>query len=455
MPFLSTNPATEELIATYETMPARGVDVLLDAAVAAQYNWRRLELSERIGNLVGLAQILRSRLPELARGVTAEMGKPIQEAEAEVNKCASTLEWFAEHGVELLSPRRVRGTTPETFVQFVPLGVLLAIMPWNYPLWQFFRASAPALLGGNAVVLKPAPNVVGCALATTAAFEEAGFPQGLVSTLLLETSAVANVIADPRVAAVTLTGSPAAGASVASASGAALKKCVLELGGSDPFIVLDDADVRVAAAAGCISRYRNAGQACVAAKRFIVDESVIDDFTSELIAQTARLTVGDPTSRSTQVGPLARPDLVANLRAQLTQSVEQGAEIVFGGQALSGPGYYFQPTIVTKVSGSMPTFNEETFGPLAAIIEVNGEEEALRVANASPYGLGCSIFTADSRRGSRLAAEVDAGVVFVNGVVASDPRMPFGGIKRSGFGRELSEFGVMEFMNIQTVWVKS
>lgn len=451
MLFTSINPATEEHVASYETLRPGQVAELLDRAVAAQGIWASMEPGVRGEHLYRVAKCLRDARRDLSRLVTTEMGKPIYEAESEVDKCATTLEWFATNGSSALAAKVVATPGVHSRVQHLPLGVILAVMPWNYPLWQFFRAAVPALLAGNAVVLKPAPNVAGCAYAIERAFGRAGVPVGVASVLLVDVSSVAGVVGDPRVSAVTLTGSTAAGASIAQAAGLSLKKCVLELGGSDPFIVLGDADVDRAAAAGRISRFRNAGQACVAAKRFIVDRHVYDRFVDLLAKEVSSLNVGDPMRRSTKIGPLARADLVSTLRSQLIRSVDLGAVIVAGGNSVGGRGYYFEPTIIADASCAMAAFTEETFGPLAAIARVDGEEEAIAMANASTYGLGCSIFTGDRRRGLRIAGRIEAGSVFINGVVASDPRLPFGGIKRSGFGRELSKLGVQEFTNIQTV----
>jgi succinate-semialdehyde dehydrogenase/glutarate-semialdehyde dehydrogenase len=449
----SVNPATEEVVARFAEYDEAKVEAVLDAAISAQRQWRRLSFDRRAAHLSEVARILREDKPRLARMATEEMGKPIVEAEAEVEKCAWTLDWFCENAERLLEPREMPSNATFSYVQYQPLGVVLAVMPWNFPFWQFFRAAAPALMAGNAMVLKHASNVPRVAFAIEETFERAGVPVGVASTLLVASDKVARLIADDRIAAVTLTGSDTAGAGVAEAAGKVLKKCVLELGGSDPFIVLDDADIEQAATVGCRARNQNNGESCIAAKRFIVDEKVADDFEERFVAAVRALKVGDPTERETNIGPLARGDLVEGLRKQLDRSLAQGARVAVGGRPREGAGFYFEPTVVTAVTREMPVFKEETFGPLAALIRVDSEEEAVAVANDSRYGLGAAVFTGDPDRGRRLATDIEAGLVFINGMVASDARIPFGGVKRSGYGRELSEFGIREFMNIQTVWV--
>jgi len=338
-------------------------------------------------------------------------------------------------------------------VRYQPLGVILAVMPWNFPFWQAFRAGLPALAAGNVMLLKHASNVPQCALAIEDVFREAGVPKGVFQTLLIGSGPVAGIVADRRVAGVTLTGSEAAGELVASAAGKALKKSVLELGGSDPFIVLEDADVKTAATVACRARNQNNGQSCIAAKRFIVAEPIADEFEELFSKAVAALKVGDPTDRANQVGPLARPDLVDDLERQVKESISKGARVLAGGKRLNNGGNFFEPTVLAGVKPGMPVYNEETFGPVAAVIRVRDAEEALRVANDTDFGLGSSIWTGDVERGQMLAERVEAGLVFINGMVASDARLPFGGVKRSGYGRELSAAGIREFTNIQTVWV--
>src|SRR5499427_2955453 len=453
MTIRSVNPATEEELASFEEHTADDVERALARAWDARGAWRDTPVSSRAARFAELAAYLRHDRPRLATLLTAEMGKPIVEAEAEVEKCAWTAEWFAEHAEALLAPRPTASAATESYVRFQPLGVVLAVMPWNFPLWQVFRAAIPAVIGGNVMVLKHASNVPQAALAAEDAFRRAGFPDGVFQTLLVGSGLVGRIIRDARVAGVTLTGSEAAGARVAEVAGSALKKSVLELGGSDPFVVLADADVAAAARVACRARNQNNGQSCIAAKRFVVVDGVAEEFERRLVEAVAGLKVGDPMERDTNLGPLARADLVAELERQVNESVALGARVALGGGRLDGAGYYFQPTVLTDVTREMPVFQEETFGPVAAVIRVRNEEEAIAVANDTGFGLGASLWTADVRRGKRLAARIEAGAVFVNGMVASDARLPFGGVKRSGYGRELSEFGLHEFMNVQTVWV--
>ena len=400
-----------------------------------------------------VAGVLRADKARYAALLTAEMGKPIVEAEAEVEKCAWTAGWFAENAERLLADEPVDSTATESYVRFQPLGVILAVMPWNFPFWQAFRAGLPALSAGNVMLLKHSSNVPQSALAIEEVFREAGVPEGVFQTLLIGSGAVQRVIADRRVAGVTLTGSEAAGSTVAESAGRALKKTVLELGGSDPFIVLEDADVAAAATVACRARNQNNGQSCIAAKRFIVEEGVADEFEERFAAAVKALKVGDPMDRGNQVGPLARADLVDDLDRQVRESVDLGAKPVVGGKRVTGDGYYFEPTVLTGVKPGMPVYSEETFGPVAAVIRVKDAEEALRVANDTDFGLGSNIWTGDVERGKKLAERIEAGLVFVNGMVASDARLPFGGVKRSGYGRELSDYGIKEFTNIQTVWL--
>ncbi|HZL38435.1 MAG TPA: aldehyde dehydrogenase family protein, partial [Tepidisphaeraceae bacterium] len=382
-----------------------------------------------------------------------EMGKPVMAGEAEVEKCAACCEHFALHSAKYLSQIDIESDAAQSYVRFDPLGGVLAIMPWNFPFWQVFRFAAPALMAGNVGLLKHAPNVPGCALAIEDVFREAGFPPGVFSTLLVDTSAVGEIIKHPAVAAVTLTGSERAGAAVAAQAGAELKKAVLELGGSDPFIVLPDADVQATARAAASARTINSGQSCIAAKRFIV---VGDgrEFERHFARALAALKLGDPTDRATDQGPLARLDLLENLDRQVRESIAAGARLVTGGHRLPRTGYFYAPTLLADVGPGMPVFDEETFGPVAALIDARGVDDAIRLANLSKYGLGASIWTRDAAAAQLLAARLEAGCVFVNGPVKSDPRLPFGGIKRSGYGRELSAFGIHEFVNIKTVWMR-
>ncbi|HKF78847.1 MAG TPA: NAD-dependent succinate-semialdehyde dehydrogenase [Candidatus Dormibacteraeota bacterium] len=453
MAIVSVNPATEQELARFEEHGWAQVDRALQRAWEARTRWRDTPASLRAVRFAEVAACLRHDKPRLAALLTAEMGKPIVEAEAEVEKCAWTAEWYAEHAEAMLAPRQVASTGAESYVRFQPLGVVLAVMPWNFPLWQVFRAAIPAVVGGNVMVLKHASNVPQAALAAEETFRCAGFPDGVFQALLVGSPMVGRIIRDRRVAGVTLTGSEAAGAHVARVAGSVLKKSVLELGGSDPFIVLEDADIAAAARTACRARNQNNGQSCIAAKRFVVVEAVADEFEQQFAEAVAGLRVGDPMERDTNVGPLARVDLVDELDRQVSQSVAMGARALVGGSRLDGTGFYYQPTVLTGVTRDMPVFREETFGPVAAVVRVRDEEEAIAVANDSDFGLGSNLWTGDTERGKRLAARIEAGLVFVNGMVASDARLPFGGVKHSGYGRELSEFGLHEFENVQTVWV--
>ncbi len=449
----SVNPATEDVIATYAALSPAEVDARLDVARAALRVWRATSFAERGALLRRAAAYLRAHQARLAAIITAEMGKPIGEAEAEIEKCAWNCDYYAEHGARFLADEPVATNAHESYVAFAPLGTVLAIMPWNFPFWQVFRCAAPALLAGNTVVLKHASNVSGCALALEAVFREAGGPEGVFQSLLLPASAVGAVIADPRIAAVTLTGSDTVGSQVAQAAGAALKKTVLELGGSDAFIVLADADLDGAVQYAVRSRFQNAGQSCIAAKRFIVEDAVAAEFTARFTEAVAALRVGEPQDRATQVGPLARGDLRDALHRQVQASVAQGARCLAGGEPVVGRGWYFLPTVLADVTPTMPVFREETFGPVAAIATARDADHAVALANASSFGLGGNLWTRDTARAKQLARRIESGGVFINGMTASDPRLPFGGVKRSGYGRELSSFGIREFVNIQTVWV--
>jgi succinate-semialdehyde dehydrogenase/glutarate-semialdehyde dehydrogenase len=453
MTMVSINPATEEELGRFEEHSAEQVDAALDRAREAFRSWRDLSFTARAGYMTAAASQLRANKDRYARLATLEMGKPIIEAEAEIEKCAWNCDFFAEHAESMLAEERVASSATASFVGFRPLGVILAVMPWNFPFWQVFRFAAPTLMAGNTAMLKHASNVPQCALAIEQIFREVWLPEGVFQTLLVGGDKVAGLIADPRIAAVTLTGSDSTGSQVAEASGRVLKKTVLELGGSDPFIVLEDADLEAAAAAGCRARNQNNGQSCIAAKRFIVVDSIADEFEQRFTAAVAALKVGDPSQRDTQVGPLARGDLVDQLDRQVRETVAAGATVAVGGNRMPGPGYFYAPTVLGAVKPGMVAAREETFGPAAAVIRVRNEEDALAVANDSEFGLGATIWTRDVERGHRLAARIESGSVFINGMVASDPRLPFGGVKRSGYGRELSEFGIREFCNVQTVWI--
>ena len=450
---VSVNPSTGEELARFAPLSAAKVDAALTGACRAQDSWRRRPVGDRTRLLRELARVLRAGREEYARLITTEMGKPIGESEAEIDKCALACDHYAEHAPGYLADEPVASNATESAVVYDPLGVVLAVMPWNYPFWQFFRFAAPALAAGNGALLKHAGNVPGCARALEALAREAGAPEGLVRNLPIEVERVAGVIADDRVAAVTLTGSTRAGALVAAQAGAALKKQVLELGGSDPFVVLADADVAAAAATAVRSRFVNTGQSCVNAKRLIVEESVAEEFVAAFLSRTRALKVGDPASRGTDLGPLARADLRDTLHDQVLRTLGEGATLLLGGRPADGPGFFYEPTVLDHVTPSMTAFREETFGPVAPVIRAAGDDEAIRLAGDTEFGLAASLWTADVARARELARTIDAGAVFVNGMVASDPRLPFGGARKSGYGRELGRHGIQEFVNAKTLWI--
>ncbi|MBA2394734.1 MAG: NAD-dependent succinate-semialdehyde dehydrogenase [Ktedonobacteraceae bacterium] len=453
MSIQSINPANEEVLETFEQYSTTQINDALQQARDAFLQWRETSFAERGAYLHGVATHLREHKAELARTATLEMGKPITEAEAEVEKCAWNCDFYAEQAAHFLADEHVTSNATESYVSFPPLGVVLALMPWNFPYWQVFRFAAPALMAGNTAVLKHASNVSRCALDIERIFQEAGLPAGVFKTVLVPGSETTALIEDPRIAAITLTGSDAAGVAVASASGGVLKKNVLELGGSDAFIVLADADLDAAAQTAARARFQNTGQSCIAAKRFIVVEAVADAFEQKFVEATAKLHVGDPLDPTTQVGPMARSDLRDTLHQQVRASINMGAHVLLGGKPGDGKGYYYEPTIISNVTTDMPIFNEETFGPVAAVIHARDAEHALELANTSDFGLGGNLWTRNIDEARKLARRIETGGVFINGMTASDPRLPFGGVKRSGYGRELSSFGIREFVNIQTIWI--
>lgn len=449
----SINPYTGDEIAAFDFHTEGQVEAALAGAAKAQAEWRQTPLSERAALLKRMAKVLRANKDSYARTITLEMGKPIVEAEAEVEKCAMNCDFYAEAAAGYLAPEVIASNATESMITFEPLGVVLAIMPWNYPLWQFFRFAAPAFAAGNGAILKHANNVPQCALICEEIVREAGAPDGLMKTLLVETGVVADLIADDRIAGVTLTGSTHVGTIVASQAGKALKKQVLELGGSDPFIVLADADLELAAKMAVKARFINVGQSCVNAKRFIVEEAVADAFAAAFVEETKKLKIGDPLDRDTNIGPMARADLRAGLHDQVERTLAVGGKVLLGGAPIDGPGFIYGPTIIDDVEPDMVAFCEETFGPVAAIVRAADADEAIKLANDTEYGLGCSIWTRNVAAAKAIIPQINAGAVFVNGIVASDPRLPFGGIKRSGYGRELGVYGIREFTNIKTVWI--
>ena len=454
MSFTTINPTTGQPLETYEEMTADAAAAVIGKANEAWRSWRATSFATRAALMKKAAAGLRERNRELARLMADEMGKPLAQGNAEVEKCAWGCDYYADNAEQHLAPDLVKTESHKSYVAFEPLGVVLAIMPWNFPFWQVYRFAAPALMAGNVGILKHASNVPGCALAIERLFQEAGFPADVFRTLLIGSKHVQAVIEHPLVRAVTLTGSTPAGKAVAAQAGAVLKKTVLELGGSDPYIVLEDADLEAAATTCVNSRLINAGQSCIAAKRFIVARPVIDAFTTRFVALMKSKTVGDPLADGTEVGPQARHDLRDALHKQVRSSIERGATLLLGGEIPPGDGAFYPPTVLTHVKPGMPAYDEELFGPVAAIIEARDEDDAVRLANDSIFGLGAAVFTRDLARGERLARRLEAGATFVNALVASDPRLPFGGIKESGYGRELGPYGIREFVNVKTVVVK-
>lgn len=452
MSLISINPATGQRIHIYGSHSSVQIEAALKQAHTAFLGWRELSPASRVKHLRALARSLRRQRDDLADLIAAEVGKPITQSRAEIEKCAKVCDYYAKHGADFLADEHPTGAPKQARVVYEPLGTVLAVMPWNFPFWQLFRAAAPSLMAGNTLILKHSANVSGCALAIEQVFHDAGLPTGVMQTLLISTKEVEALIKDPRIAAVTLTGSTEAGRKVAAQAGAALKPCVLELGGSDPYLVLEDADLDQAAEICAAARLVNTGQSCVSAKRFIVHQKVRTEFQKKLVKQIAAYRVGDPTDERTQIGPMARHDLRDELHAQVTKSIRRGAKLLLGGKPLPGPGWFYAPTVLTRVKAGMPAYDDEMFGPVAAIIGVRSDEEAVRVANDTPFGLGAAIFTRDRRRARELAPLIDAGMVFINASVRSDSTLPFGGVKQSGFGRELGVWGIRAFVNVKTVW---
>ncbi len=452
----SINPTTGETVATYEETPPEEVAAAVDAAHDAFLGWRERPFAERAERMTAVARVLRERRDEYGRLMAVEMGKPIADGRAEADKCALACEYYAEHAERFLADQPAATEAVRSYVAFRPLGVVLAVMPWNFPFWQVFRFAAPGLMAGNAALLKHASNVPGCALAIEDVFRRAGFPEGLFRTLLIGSGRIEDeLLAHPKVRAVTLTGSVAAGEAIGAQAGRRIKKTVLELGGSDAYLVLEDADLDQAVPACVASRLINSGQSCIAAKRFIVPRAIAAEFTERFVAEMRAKRMGDPLDESNHIGPQARRDLRDELHEQVEKSVARGARLLLGGEVPDGPGAFYPPTVLAGVEPGMPAYDEEMFGPAAAIIQVETEEEAIRVANDSRFGLGAAVFSRDVERAERIAADrLDAGCCFVNAFVKSDPRLPFGGVKESGYGRELGRFGIEEFVNVKTVWVK-
>ncbi len=454
MAIQSINPATGVEIRTYDEMGFEPVDGIIDQAHEAFLAWRETSFAERAGLLSATGEILREDKDTYARLMSDEMGKPINEGRAEIDKSAWVCDYYAENAASFLAPEPIETDASKSLVRFEPVGVVLAIMPWNFPFWQVFRFAAPSLMAGNAGLLKHSSNVGGCALAIEEIFQRAGFPTALFRTLLIGSSQVGRVIENPKIRAVTLTGSTPAGRAVAAKAGEQLKKTVLELGGSDPYVILEDADLDSAVSNCVTGRMINGGQSCIAAKRFIVPKSLLAEFEARVVEKMAAIKMGDPASEETQLGPQARVELRDELHGQVIDSVQKGARCLAGGEIPNGPGAFYPATVLTDVRPGMPAYDDELFGPVAAILPVDSEEEAIRVANDTPFGLGAAVFSRDTERAEQIAArKIEAGSCFVNAFVRSDPRLPFGGIKDSGYGRELSSFGIREFVNVKTVYV--
>lgn len=453
---VSRNPANGELIRTYEYQTPAELERMLADNAAASARWRGTSMNERVECYRRLAATLRSRAEPLALLATHEMGKTLKSARAEVEKCALSMEWFAEHGPAILAdePVKVDGDD-RVHVSFLPIGTILGVMPWNFPFWQVMRAAGPIMLSGNGFVLKHAANVKGCAYALEDVFEASGFPKHAFTNLHIRNADVDAVIEDPRIAAVTVTGSMRAGASVASVAGRAMKKSLLELGGADAYIVLADANLEKAVHVGVEARFQNAGQVCLAAKRFILERSIAQEFTERYVEAARAVKAGDPLDEATTIGPIARGDLRDGVHDQVERSIASGAKLLLGGKPMQGPGYFYEPTVLGDVTPGMAAFDEEIFGPVAALTVADDLEHAIALANNCEYGLSGNLWTSDLKKASEIARRLETGGVFVNGFSASNPRLPVGGVKKSGYGRELSHFGLREFVNAQGVWIKN
>jgi len=459
MAIASINPATGVTLKTFDALSATQIEECLERAAEGFAHHRRTSLAERVPMMLRAAEILDTEKNDFAKLMTTEMGKPIKAAVAEAEKCALVCRYYAENAERHLADEIIETNATQSYVRFQPLGVVLAIMPWNFPFWQVFRFAAPALMAGNAGLLKHASNVPQCAMAIEDIFRRAGFSEGAFQTLLVGADVVEQLLEDSRVAAVTLTGSEPAGRSVASIAGKQIKKVVLELGGSDPFIVMPSADLEAAATTAVKARTINNGQSCIAAKRFIVDARVYDDFEKRFVDVMKALRVGDPMDEATDIGPLATEQILKDVEEQVQVSVAAGAKILTGGQKFKAAGKlaggnFFEPTVLADIPKDSPAYGDEIFGPVASLFRVANIDEAIELANATPFGLGAAAWTGDAAERERFIDEIEAGSVFINGMVASDPRLPFGGVKHSGYGRELGEFGIREFVNIKTVWIK-
>jgi succinate-semialdehyde dehydrogenase/glutarate-semialdehyde dehydrogenase len=455
MSITTTNPATGKTIRTFEPYSSARVNESIDRAVAAYREHRKSSFAERAVRMRAAAGILDAECRELGRLMTLEMGKPFKAAIAEAEKCATACRYYADNAEHFLADEPVKMESGNAWVAFQPIGVVLAIMPWNFPFWQVFRFAAPALMAGNVGILKHASNVPQCALAIEDIFSRAGFVEGAFQTLLIGSEAVEGIIADPRIAAVTLTGSEGAGRSVASAAGKNLKKSVIELGGSDPFVVMPSADLAAVVSTAVSARMINNGQSCIAAKRFIVHEKIYDAFLEAFVARVSAVKVGDPMDETTELGPLATAAIRDELDAQVKATVAKGGRLLTGGKKLEREGYFYEPTVLVDIPADAPAARDELFGPVASVFKAKDLTESIGIANGTTFGLGASAWTRDDAERDRFIAEIESGLLFINGMVASDPRLPFGGVKNSGFGRELGEFGIREFVNIKSVRVMS
>ncbi|CAI8840370.1 aldehyde dehydrogenase family protein [Pseudomonas sp. IT-P294] len=450
---ISINPANGEQIGHYAFESESALQAALARAASGFRAWRSKPVAQRAQLLIVLAKALRDNSAAMANMITLEMGKPITQARGEIEKCAQLCEWYAEHGPAMLNAESTLVEGGKARIEYRPLGPILAVMPWNFPIWQVLRGAVPALIAGNTYVLKHAPNVMGSAYLLLDAFKQADFPEGVFEVINVTPDGVSTAIKDSRIAAVTLTGSVRAGMAIGAQAGAALKKCVLELGGSDPFIVLNDADLDEAVKAAVIGRYQNTGQVCAAAKRLIVEQGIVEEFTRKFVEATGKLVVGDPLATETYIGPMARFDLRDELDQQVRETLEEGATLLMGGKKAEGPGNFYEPTVFANVTDQMTSFKQELFGPVASIITARDAAHALELANDSEFGLAATIYTRNVELAEQMTNELETGGVFINGYCASDPRVTFGGVKKSGFGRELSHFGVREFCNAQTVWL--
>ena len=450
----SINPFDNRVIKQYEAYSSENIKEIIESADHAWKQWKTVPFARRAELMMKAADLILAGKDECAALITNEMGKLITEANTEIEKCAFVCRYYAENSERILNDEIVKTNFTKSFVAFQPIGVVLAIMPWNFPFWQVWRFLAPALMAGNAGILKPAANVMGCGLKIEKLIRKAGFPENLFRTLVIPSGSVEEVIQHPAIKAVTLTGSESAGRKVAQAAGRELKKCVLELGGSDPFVVLEDADIENSVKTAAASRFLNCGQVCISAKRFIIVESVKEEFEERFRLIAEALVAGDPFDPGTRIAPMARRDLLDDLHVQVEKSIRMGARLITGGKPLDRPGNFYAPTLLSEVRKGMPAYDEETFGPVAALITVKDEGEAVAVANDTPFGLGASIWTRDLERGKRVALQIESGMVFVNEMSMSLPQMPFGGVKRSGYGRELSDYGIKEFVNIKTICLR-